>query len=284
MYCSWLELLFFLFSFTKRNSFMQQKNLLQKNNHTIIHNLVRHSTEMKITSTAPKKKTPLGPCSQRVAASCVAREPQRQQQNINKYHQHHLLSHLGFPCWECDEELASQKPKSYHSWLREQFSCHKVVNVQKNAKPIWDLRQIYQKKQLRSFILLPYKKLMSPIPQLQNLELPILHPKSKKKRFAPRLSCANHIFPLTQRRQQASRLAVIQATKWWTTSQDQVDAAPLIFGTSGRSLFSLTHCKPMRKSISKIYVPTSGIFVWPLQTQLQNLKIAFRSWYQKKLC
>lgn len=107
-------------------------------------------------------------------------------------------------------------------------------------------------------------KLTSPIPQLQNLELPILHPKSKKKRFAPRLSCANHIFPLTQRRQQASRLAVIQATKWWTTSQDQVDAAPLIFGTSGRSLFSLTHCKPMRKSISKIYVPTSGIFVWPL--------------------
>ena len=80
---------------------------------------------MKITSIAPKK-TPLGPCSQRVAASCVAREPQHHQQNINKYHHHHLLWHLGFPCWECDEELASQKPKSYHSWSREQFSCHKV--------------------------------------------------------------------------------------------------------------------------------------------------------------
>ena len=43
--------------------------------------------------------------------------------------------------------------------------------------------EIYQKKQLRSFILFTYKKLMSPKPQLQNLELPILHPKSKKKKI-----------------------------------------------------------------------------------------------------
>ena len=72
----------FFFVHKKKLFYATEKFLAKKNNHTIIHNLVRHSTEMKITSIAPNK-TPLGPCSQRVAASCVAREPQHQQ-NINK--------------------------------------------------------------------------------------------------------------------------------------------------------------------------------------------------------
>ena len=184
-----------------------------------------------------------------------------------KYHlSHHLLWHLGFPCWECDEELASQKPKSYHSWFRGcKFHVIKL-KCPKNAKPIWDLKGLKSIKRNSwgaSFDSLK-TKLMSPIPQLQNLKLPILHPKSQEKDSLPVSAAPTTSFRWRSARQQASRLAVIQATKWWTTSQDQVDAAPLIFGTSGRSLFSLTHCKPMRKSISKIYVLTSGIFVWPL--------------------
>lgn len=181
------------FSFIKRN--------------TIIHNLVRHSTEMKKFLPSHQKKTPLGPCSQRVAASCVAREPQHQQ-NINKSSPAWSPVASGFSMLRVWWRIG--KPKAKVLPLLESFRKSMSKTCQANLRSRGGGGGESIKRNSwgpRSFILFTLKKLMSPKPQLQNLKLPILHPKSPKKRVAPRLSCANHIFPLTQRRQQASRLA-----------------------------------------------------------------------------
>ena len=72
-------------------------------------------------------------------------------------------------------------------------------------------KKIYQKKQLMLDVIhwiFTYADITkNPVFQKSQATLPTLHPKSAVVRFAPRLSRANHIFPLTQRRQQATRLA-----------------------------------------------------------------------------
>lgn len=237
------------FSFIKRN--------------TIIHNLVRHSTEMKKFLPSHQKKTPLGPCSQRVAASCVAREPQHQQ-NINKSSPAWSPVASGFSMLRVWWRIG--KPKAKVLPLLESFRKSMSKTCQANLRSRGGGGGIYQKKQLRTeelhfihFKKADVTKTPTPKSQASNSSSQI----AKKKSRSPSQLRQPH---LSVDAAPATGIApgVIQATKWWTTSQDQVDAAPLIFGTSGRSLFSLTHCKPMRKSISKIYVPTSGIFVWPL--------------------
>ena len=144
--------------------------------------------------------------------------------------------------------------------------------------------EIYQKKQLRSFIWFACKKLMSPIPQLQNLELPILHPKSQKKDSLP-VSAA----PTTSFRW---RSAGNRHRAWPWSKLRSGEPLPKIKWTQHRwflahpaDLFFLWHianqCESrFQKSMSLHLASSFGLW----QTQLQNLKIAFRSWYQKKLC